>query len=178
MVSLTMNAKQNLLLTGRPGCGKTTIVRRFVEGYSGRVGGFYTEEIRKGGQRVGFRIVTLDGRTGILAHQSVKSPYRVSKYGVKIEDIDGIAVPALLAAVGTADLIVIDELGRMELYSERFRQAALNALDSPCALLGVIQDRRHPFLDAVRSRGDTTILRVTAGNRDRLPDRLREWASP
>ncbi|MFQ6001621.1 MAG: nucleoside-triphosphatase, partial [Anaerolineae bacterium] len=71
-----------ILLAGRPGVGKTTVIKQVVEMLGGEAGGFYTEEIRQGGRRLGFKIITLEGEEGVLAHVDIKGAPRVSKYGV------------------------------------------------------------------------------------------------
>lgn len=163
----------NLLITGKPGVGKTTVVERIVNELTAPVGGFYTREIRERGRRAGFRLATWDGRSGIMSHVGFDSPLRVGKYGVDVRVIDEVGVPAIEQAMALEKMIVIDELGRMELFSERFREAVMMALESPTPVLGVIQDRPHPFLDQIRNRPDVEIFRVTVQNRDCLADRLK-----
>ena len=163
---------KNILLTGVPGIGKTTIIQKVLGQTSARVGGFYTQEIREGKRRVGFRIVSLDGKEGILAHTHSKSRWRVGKYGVNVEETDRIGVAALERAVEESDLIVIDEIGRMELFSERFRQAVVHCLDSRTDVLGTIQMKRLPSLDTIRSRKDVVLIEVTTGNRHSLPETI------
>ncbi len=148
--------------------GKTTVVVHVVERLGLPAGGFYTQEIRERGRRVGFAITTLDGRRGILAHVACDSEHRVSRYRVNVADIDGIAVPALLTAVRERPLVVVDEIARMELFSERFRQAVTDCVNSPKPLLGTIQARSDPFLDAVRQRADVRVHPVSRENRDAL----------
>ncbi|MDQ7820779.1 MAG: NTPase [Armatimonadota bacterium] len=160
-----MSAK-NILLTGRPGVGKTTVVRAVVERLSARVGGFYTEEIREGGRRQGFAIVTTDGRRAVMAHVRLRSPHTVGRYGVSVEAIDAVAVPALRDALQTADVVVVDEIARMELCSPRFAAAVRAVLDSPRPVLGVVQAARLPFLDEVRRRPDVRLVEVTPATRD------------
>jgi nucleoside-triphosphatase len=176
----------NWLLTGPPGVGKTTVVAQVVERLGVRAGGFYTREIREHGRRLGFAINTLDGQEGILAHVDAAGRPRVSRYGVNVADIDGVAVPALLRALRGAALIVVDEIGRMELFSDRFRQAVMACLDSPKPLLGTIQApgpaaalaggpaRREPFLDAIRNRPDVSLYVVSRDNREELVGLLIE----
>ncbi len=122
--------KQVYLLTGKPGTGKTSLIKQAIAGMGGKAGGFYTEEIRTQGVREGFRLVTLDGEDAILAHVNTRSPYRVSKYGVDIGAIERIGVPALHKAAQQCDLVVIDEIGKMELFSAKFREAVFQMIDS------------------------------------------------
>ncbi|MFQ6091255.1 MAG: NTPase [bacterium] len=159
----------NILLTV-----KTTVIQKVLAEVSTKVGGFYTREIRKGKTRTGFRIVSLNGEEGVLAHKHFKSRWRVGRYGVNVEDLDRVGVRALEKALGESDLIIMDEIGRMELFSERFRATVLRCLDSPKNVLGTIQIRRTPFLDAIRSRDDVTLMEVTAGNRNLLSETILE----
>jgi len=169
------------LLTGRPGCGKTTLIRRLVEGLGVPAGGFYTEEIRRGSRREGFALVTLDGRTATLASVHSPSRHRVSKYGVDLESIDEVGVPAIERATAEAALVVIDEIGKMELFSNRFRQAVLSALESGKPILGSIMLAPHPWADAIKARPEVEVILLTEVNRSqvqtdllaRLRDRLR-----
>jgi len=163
-----VETRKNLFVTGRPGVGKTTLIRRVLADLGVAAGGFTTDEIREGGERVGFAVSDLRGPSGILAHVNLESEHRVGKYGVNRGDIERIGVPALETAVAGARLVVMDEIGRMELCSPAFQQAVLRALDSPRPVLGTIQESRNPFLDAVRARADVEILVMTERNRDAL----------
>lgn len=171
----------NVLVTGRPGVGKTTLLRRVLSGLDVEAGGFYTSEIRAGDKRVGFSIVSLSGERGVLAHVDHRGPYRVGRYGVNRDDLERIGVAALDRAVRESELIVMDEIGRMELCSPSFQEAVLRALDSARPVLGTIQQRRNAFLDAVRARADVEIVEVTEANRDglvpELSSRVRELVS-
>jgi nucleoside-triphosphatase len=112
-----------IAITGAPGCGKTTLIRRIVEQLKGElsIGGIYTEELREGGQRKGFSIIGIaTGRRGILAHIELKSGPRIGRYRVNLKDIKEIAVPAITDAWQHKDLVVIDELAPMELKSREF----------------------------------------------------------
>jgi len=122
--------KQVYLLTGRPGTGKTSLIRQVLAGIKGKTGGFYTEEIRSRGIRQGFRLVTLDGQSAILAHIDIHSRYRVSKYGVDVDSLDRLGVSALRQAAKECDLVIIDEIGKMELFSANFRETILHIIDS------------------------------------------------
>ncbi|MFQ5856456.1 MAG: NTPase [Anaerolineae bacterium] len=164
-----------LLLVGRPGVGKTTLVRRVVEQISRPAGGFYTRELREGDRRVGFEIVTLDGQRATLAHVNINSRHRVSKYAVDVAALDRVGVPAIRQAVEQGALVVVDEIGKMELFSDAFKVAVLDALDSPSPMLGTITRGRHPWADGIKARGDVELVEVTLENREALVDRLVGW---
>ncbi len=140
-------------------------------------GGFTTVEVRKGGQRIGFDIVAVDGARGVLARKDLVSPYRVSRYGVNKDDLESIGIPAIERAVTASELVVMDEIGRMELCSDRFMHAVRAALDSPVPVLGTIQDRRNTFLDAVRGRDDIRVITVTEFNREDLVETIADAMS-
>lgn len=155
-------------MTGKSGVGKTTLIRSVLTELSADVGGFYTVEVRKGGHRVGFDIVAVDGERGVLARHDLPSPYRVARYGVNREDLERIGVPAIERATAESEVVVMDELGRMELCSDRFQWAVRAALDSPVPVLGTIQEWRNSFLDMIRERRDVRVMTVTEFNRDEL----------
>ncbi len=165
---------KTILLTGNPGTGKTTAIRQIVARLGGEAGGFYTEETRAGGVRQGFRLVTLDGREGILAHVNLQGRPRIGKYGVDRATLEAVGVGSIRAAVARGALVVIDEIGPMELLSEAFQAAVLAALDSRSPVLGTIVKRPHPFADRIKARPDVTVLELTRQNRDDLIDRVVE----
>ena len=161
--------RKNVLLTGKPGIGKTTAIRSIVEKLDpSSVAGFWSKEIREAGRRVGFAILTLSGKIGTLAHVDLKTGPRVSKYRVNIDDIDSIMVPEMEMARESGRLIIIDEIAKMELFSERFSDEVLRCL-STGRVVGTIQMRGHPFLDDVRSRNDVDLIELTTMNRDQIP---------
>jgi nucleoside-triphosphatase len=157
---------KTILLMGRPRVGKTTIIKEVVKRLAGRAGGFYTEEIRERGQRQGFRIVTLDGQEGILAHVNVKSRYRVSKYGVDLVSLERVGVTAIRQAIVASDCVVIDEIGKMELFSVAFKEAVLASVESDKLVLGTIMLRSHPWADAIKSYPQVNLIKITEANRD------------
>lgn len=159
----------NILITGRPGVGKTTLIKKVIEDIDTK-SGFFTTEIRGGGRRVGFAIETVDGTTGILAHVDIKSKYSVSKYRVNISDIEAVCVPSLEME---RDLIVIDEIGKMELFSDQFRNRVLQALGTG-KVIATIMEQSHPFTDAIKNRDDVELVTVTEETRDELVDILKE----
>ena len=164
--------KNKILLTGSPGCGKTTLISKVLSQLSIPASGFYTREIRQRGTRQGFRVVTLDGRRGILAHVNIRGPKRVGKYGVDTDSLDNLAVPAIYQGIKSGCLVVVDEIGPMEIISSLFRQAVLDALDSDVDVFGSIVRRSIPFTDKIKSRLDVTVLVVTPKNRRSLIDHI------
>ncbi len=165
---------QKVLLTGRPGCGKTTLVKRVVKNLSQRAAGFYTEEIRDGGIRVGFRLVTLEGDEGVLAHIDFKTSERVGKYGLELSALEAVGVNAIREAMQAKRLIVVDEIGPMEIRSVGFRAAVNDALDSELPVLATIFSRSLPFTDAIKSRPDVVLIEVSLNNREQLVAQLSE----
>jgi nucleoside-triphosphatase len=156
-----------VLVTGPPGCGKTTLMRRAVGALGVPAGGFYTEEIRSAGRREGFALVTLDGRRATLASVRIRGPHRVSRYGVDVQALESVGLPALEEATVGAKLLVVDEIGKMELFSPRFREAVLRAFDVGGPVLASIMLSRHPFADALKARDDVRLIHLTPENRDR-----------
>lgn len=163
------------LITGRPGVGKTTAIRKVAASLSGLLlRGFYTEEIRVAGERRGFRLVTLDGHERVMAHVSVRGPHRVGKYGVDVALVDDVA-DSVLAASAPADLYLVDEIGKMECLSSRFVGAMRALLDSTRPVVATVAQRGGGFIAEVKQREDVLLWEVTPGNRDGLPDRVRAW---
>lgn len=176
---------KNILLTGSPGVGKTSIIKEVIDTLKLNAGGFYTREIREGGTRKGFEIITLNGKKGILAHIDCRSPYRVSKYGVNIKDLEEIAAPAIEEGLMNKEWIIIDEIGRMELYSPKFCSLVKKILDSEKMVLGTIaaygRARHNEFLDSIRRRKDTKIIEVTFRNREKIIKEIKgvlRWKKP
>ncbi len=167
--------KQVYLLTGRPGTGKTSLIRQALARIKAKAGGFYTEEIRTRGIREGFRLVTLDGQETVLAHVSIKSPHRVSKYGVDIDSLNKVGVAALQRATEECDLIVIDEIGKMELFSASFREAVLQIIDSRKKVLGTIILSPNPWADAIKPKPRVKVITVTRTNHQQVLQELLDW---
>ena len=163
--------KKNILITGQPRSGKSTLIEAVVRRIQGPVTGFFTREIRDGGERVGFSINTVEGREGILAHKSMRSQYRVGRYGVNLRDIEDIAVPAMIPS-GHEEIVVIDEIGKMECFSRLFRETLSQVLDSPNPVLGSIARKGDAFIEAIKRRKDVMVIDVTIQNRDMWVDQL------
>jgi nucleoside-triphosphatase len=167
--------KRAYLLSGEPGSGKTTIIKEVLSKVNQSAGGFYTEEIRSQGVRQGFKIITLDGKSAVLSHTSVRSPHRVGKYGVATDSMDKVAVPALRQAIQTRDIIVIDEIGKMELFSPSFKDAVMEALQSEKKVLGTIMLASHLWADKIKERPEVEIIEVTRLNRDAVANQVLAW---
>jgi nucleoside-triphosphatase len=164
-----------LLLTGHPGVGKTTVIRRVAAGLPGwHARGFTTEEVRVGGRRTGCGLETLDGKAETLAHIDLASPHRVGGYGVDVATLDRIAA-STLGADPAAQVYLIDEIGKMECLSARFVTAVQALLDSPRLLVATIAARGGAFIDATRRRSDVEVWKVTRENRDGLPAKVLVW---
>ena len=165
--------KRAWLLTGPPGVGKTSVIRQAVTRLE--AGGFYTDEIRESGERQGFRLVTLDGKSAMLARVDLKSPHRVGKYGVDIASLESVGVVALRRAIQEEPVVVIDEIGKMELFSEAFRQVVLEALESGKKVLGTIMLKSHPWADEIKRRPDVNLVWLTRDNRQQVLIQTRSW---
>ena len=167
--------KQVYLLTGRPGTGKTSLIKQVVAELGDKAGGFYTEEIRTQGLREGFRLVTLDGQDAILAHVDIRSQYKVSKYGVDIDSLDRVGVSALRKAAQQCDVVVVDEIGKMELFSANFREAILQIINSGKKVLGTIMLNANPWADAIKRHPQVNLITVTRDNHHLVLERLQSW---
>jgi len=167
--------KRALLLTGKPGTGKTALIKEALASTKVKGGGFYTEEIRTGGIRQGFRIITVDGQEVIFAHVSISSPYQVSKYRVDVDSLNRVGVSALLRALRESDLIVIDEIGKMELLSAQFREAVTQAISSGKKVLGTIILNPHHFADEIKRHPEVETLLVTRDNRTEVMKKVMNW---
>jgi nucleoside-triphosphatase len=165
------NLPPRLLLTGLPQCGKTTVVRRVVEGFPGRAAGFFTREVRMAGRRMGFEIVTLDGKIAWLSHVDFPGPHRVGKYGVDLEGLHRVALPSMEPAPGI-ELIVVDEVGKMECLSPRFVAAMERLWVAPLPLLVTVAAKGKGFITRLKSKEGARLITVTPHNRDSLPDTI------
>jgi nucleoside-triphosphatase len=159
---------KNLLITGLPGVGKTTLIKKLFEALkSFDPVGFYTEEIREGVERKGFELISLNGRRGLLSHKNIRSPYRVGQYKVNIKGFED-----LLDSISFFDplthLIIIDEIGKMECLSESFKKLLEEILNSDKRLIATIALKGSGLIAEVKKRKDVQLFEITKGNRDSL----------
>jgi nucleoside-triphosphatase len=166
---------KNIFLTGAPSSGKTTVIKKVITKLQCPANGFYTEEEREGARRVGFLMKTLDGKKGYLAHQNIESAFRIRRYGVSIENIENMAVPSI-KPVNDA-VVILDEIGKMECFSDLFKKTAIEALDSRNIVIGTITFGGGEFIQGIKDRDDIEIKEVTPDNRDALPDLILEKIS-
>jgi nucleoside-triphosphatase len=167
--------KTAFLVTGRPGVGKTALIGRLVSTSGMTAGGFITREIRSGGRRRGFSIVTLTGETVDLASDSSQSPLRVARYGVDIAALDRIGVEAVRRALAEAALVIIDEIGKMELLSPSFKAVVRATLESGKPLLGTVMLAPHPWVDDLKRDPRVEVAYLDRGNRVEVEARATAW---
>lgn len=174
----------NLLVTGPPRSGKTTVVNRAVDrlearGY--RVGGVASPERRANGERVGFDIRdAMTGETATLAHVDRATCPPVGRYRVDVDAVEALSQAAFHRASEHADVTVVDEIAPMEVASESFVDHVRQALDDVQPVLATVHYRSSSgFIGAVKDRDDTTVVEVSRENRDGLPAELAsgivEW---
>lgn len=157
---------KNILITGKPGCGKSTLIQKLIKNRN--VGGILTPEIRKSGIRYGFEIIDLKtGKKGLLSSVDTKGP-KIGKYGVNLIDIENVGVEAIRSAIENSDFIIIDELGKMEILSEKFRDVVLKALDSDKPVIATITRAKDPFIDRVKKRDDVKLFYLERGDFERI----------
>jgi len=155
----------NILVTGPPRSGKSTLIGKVVQGINRPATGFFTRELRERGRRVGFSITTLAGKTGVLAHQDIKSRFRVGKYGVNLEDLDQIAVPSMLPS--TLDqIVVVDEIGKMECFSRLFKETLIKVLSSANLVIGSVAIKGDRFIQSIKKRDDVSLVSISEDTRD------------
>lgn len=174
MTERRANGAHVLLITGTPGIGKTTVIRRVADKIEAKgLRGFYTEEIREGGERRGFRLVGFDGTARIIAHVDFPKGHRVGRYGVDVQALDEAA--GLLRPDPKARVYLVDEIGKMECLSERFVGAMRDLLSGSTPIIASVGARGGGFIVEIKRRPGCELWQVTHANRDDLPDRILNW---
>jgi nucleoside-triphosphatase len=177
---MTAQGPRHVLLTGAPGCGKTTVVMRVLRLLRDAglpIFGFWTEEERRGSLRQGFALELVSGGRDRLASVEWPGPPRVGRYGVRPEVMERLVVPEIERGLAEAKrrpdvVLVMDEIGKMELFSRAFQRAALGAFDSGARVVATVLARPHPFAEALKRRPDVALVVVTPQNREGLPQQV------
>ncbi|XP_071507922.1 cancer-related nucleoside-triphosphatase homolog [Diadema antillarum] len=168
---------RHIFLTGPPGVGKTTLVRKACSELGAKcipTQGFYTEEVRAGGKRIGFDVVTLDGQRGTLAKVGDHKGPKVGQYTVNLPSFEQLALPVVSRKKDSSEkpIFVIDEVGKMELFSQGFIQSVRKLLDQPSStVLGTIpipKGRPLGLVEEIRSRPDVKVVTISKDNRDAI----------
>ncbi len=164
-----------VVLTGKPGIGKTTVIKKIALQLKGKAEGFYTEEFRdKEGKREGFYVITLDGKKTLLASKNIKTPFKVGSYSVNLEEFEETVLPALKRALNSRNIIIIDEIGKMELFSDRFAQIVKDIFsDENTTVIATVPIKNiHPVVSWIKKRPDVLLFEVDYKNRDTLPQKI------
>lgn len=170
---------KNILITGLPGIGKTTLIKKIKAELKGlRPAGFYTEEIREDGIRKGFELISLSGRKGLLSHVDIRSPYRVSKYGVDVKQFEDFLDSIPFFERGTG-IVIIDEIGKMECFSKKFERIVREYLESEKVFISTISLKGGGLIEEVKKRNDIKLFEMSPANRDTiLSEILKELVFP
>ena len=163
------------LLTGQPGTGKTSLIKQVIAESVIDAGGFYTEEIRSQGIRVGFKLVTLDGREAVLSHIDFSKRFRIGKYGVDIDTLNDVGVSTIIKAAGHCDLVVIDEIGRMELLSPDFRDTVREIIGSGKRTLATIMRNADSYADGIKRQPQVNLQTLSRDSYNRVLTDVKEW---
>lgn len=158
-----------ILLTGLPGCGKTTAVMKIIDSLGcEKVAGFYTQEIRQNKTRKGFSWKRLDGAEGTLAHINIKGPSRVGKYGVDVAGFENSVVPILDAERTDVELFVIDEIGKMECFSKKFVAVVRRLFASEKSVLATVARKGTGLISEVKKYPNTEMFNLTSAGREKV----------
>jgi nucleoside-triphosphatase len=170
--------KKNLLITGLPGVGKTTLIKKLSEALKDfHPVGFYTEEIREGGKRKGFELISLEGKRGLLSHKEIRSSYKVGQYKVDIKSFEDF-LDSISFFNPFTRLIIIDEIGKMECFSDQFKKLLKEILDSKKWVMATIALMGSGLIAEVKERQDVQLFEITKKNRDSLFSEILKEVEP
>ena len=164
-----------ILLTALPHTGKSTAIKKIIEllGTS-NCGGFYTEEIRENDERVGFMIKTLSNKEGVLAHTNLQSEYKISRYGVDVNKFEELCLVEINKSINDDNIkyLIIDEIGPMELFSNRYKELLIELLNSKKPVIGTIYMNSYEWLDDFKKKEGVNLIELTLDNRDQMPSKI------
>jgi len=164
---------KHLLIVGRPGVGKTTLMAHLTQSLRHRpIDGFLTEEFREQGERLGFWLSPLDGRQVLLAHRRLEGGPRVGPYRINLSVLEEVAIPIIQRGIQHAFVLFLDELGKMELCSSVFAQAVQQAFDHGPSIVATAGVSPIPFLESLKRRRDVEIIPLTPANRGAVEEEL------
>jgi nucleoside-triphosphatase len=152
-----------LIIQGKPSSGKTTLIKEIISKIKYDWAGFYTEEIRKNGRRIGFKLVNMKREEAIFAHQDFKSDYKVSKYGVDLSVLERYGID-VVKSYSSPKLIIIDEIGKMELFSQKFRDFIAQIFDSDHNILATMKVNPDQFCRMLLERPDVKVFNLSRNN--------------
>lgn len=168
---------KNIFITGKPGCGKTTLIKEVCNKATSNIAGFYTEEIRENNQRKGFYLVTFSGQKKIFAYKGLNSKYKLRDYGVDVEVLESIGVKSIIDALEDkkTKIVVIDEIGKMECFSDKFKEAVTKCINSNKKLLATIRYSPDPFIDKIKKSKDSKVIILSRENYNKVKDEITKW---
>jgi nucleoside-triphosphatase len=161
---------KRILITGLPGSGKTTLIKKIAGQINSPIRGFFTSEIRKGKSRVGFEVETFSGKRALMSHINISSPYKVGKYGVDVAGFEKIALPEMEDALRDQSILIIDEIGKMELFSERFKELLTELFTTEMPLIAAIMYKPNPFCDKLKMMPQTKLFTISNNHLDILAE--------
>lgn len=171
--------KVKISLAGLPGVGKTLTLLKTIdilEKEGNVVGGIITEKVMEGRDSVGLRVVDWHSKDAIIfAHKSINSRIRIGRFGVDLKSFDQIAVPAIDWAKKNADVIIVDEIGKIEQESKAYTEEVKDLLELDRMMILTLHKKgRNPLLQEVKKRDDVRSLEVTQINRTLLPYKIAQ----
>ena len=166
---------RHVLVTGAPGTGKTTVIQRLARLVGDlQLAGFCTAEIRRRGERRGFRLIGFDGTEALIAHVDLPKTARVGKYGVDVAAMDAAADAALAPSQGV-QLYLVDEIGKMECLSVRFVEHMQRIVAGRVPLIATVARRGSGYIAEVKRDQRCELWTLSRANRDAMPEELLAW---